>query len=114
MLLKQIDCVDHKIELVFDEFTTEINIGRGPLLKISDTKLSRKQAQIIKFDGGSDTYELSTVNTGKKCYFKLKEGDEWTLVESKVELENESYFSLLPEKYIFQVILDKNKRLDKE
>ena len=113
MLLKQIDCVDHKIELVFDEFTTEINIGRGPLLKISDTKLSRKQAQIIKINS-NDTYELSIVNTGKSCYFKLKDSDEWNLVESKVELENESYFSLLPEKYIFQVILDKNKKLDKK
>ena len=112
MLLKQIDC-DQEIDLVFDEFTTEINIGRGPLLKISDTKLSRKQAQIIKING-SDTYELSIVNTGKSCYFKLKDSDEWNLVESKVELENESYFSLLPEKYIFQVILDKNKKLDKE
>ena len=109
MLLKQIDC-DQEIDLVFDEFTTEINIGRGPLLKISDTKLSRKQAEIIKIDGtGSNTYELSIVNTGKTCYFKLKEEDEWSLVESKVELENECYFSLLPEKYIFQVILDKHK-----
>ena len=103
LLLKQIDCGDHKFELDFDH-QKQINIGRGPLLKISDTKLSRKQAEIIKID---DTYELSIVNTGKKCYFKLKDEDEWSLVESKVELENECYFSLLPEKYIFQVILDK-------
>ena len=109
MLLKQIDNSgpgdkdENEIELIFDEFTTQINIGRGTLLKIKDTKIAKQHAQIIKINTGH-TYELSTANTGKTCYYKLKGDDEWTLVQSKVELKNESYFSLMPEKYIFQVM----------
>ena len=66
-------------------------------------KIAKQHAQIIKINAGH-TYELSTANTGKTCYYKLKGDDEWTLVQSKVELKNESYFSLMPEKYIFQVM----------
>ena len=98
MFLKQIDG-DVLVELDFNEEDAFV-LGRGPLLKITDTKLSRNQAQIKKVN---DSYEFSGVK-GKQCYFKLKETDEWSQSDEIVELQDKCFISLMPEKYVYEVI----------
>ena len=103
MNLKRIDEKSAPIPLNFDENST-IFLGRGPLLKISDTKISRNHAQIVKVR--DDTFEFSNVKS-KPCFYKLQETDQWTqLADSeKVKLENNSFIKLTTESYIFQVDL---------
>ena len=104
MLLKRLD----DLGVAIDELTVDANegviLGRGPLLKITDTKISRNHAKII-YD--NEKQSLVFMNTGKKpCYIKqTKEEKEFSFVEKdeSIEIGGGSIFGLLPDQYIYEI-----------
>ena len=104
MILKRLD----DLGVAIDELTVDANegviLGRGPLLKITDTKISRNHAKII-YD--NEKQSLVFMNTGKKpCYIKqTKEEKEFSFVEKDecIEIGGGSIFGLLPDKYIYEI-----------
>jgi hypothetical protein len=82
---------------------TELILGRGPVLKITDTKVSRNQAK-IHFDPVAKKFTFVNLSV-KPCYHKIKEDDDWTFVEKDeiIPLENDHVIGLLPHKFIYQI-----------
>ena len=104
MILKRLD----DLGVAIDELTVDANegviLGRGPLLKITDTKISRNHAKII-YD--SEKQSLVFINTGKKpCYIKqTNEEKEFSFVEKDecIEIGGGYIFGLLPDQYIYEI-----------
>jgi len=104
MILKRLD----DLGVAIDELTVDANegviLGRGPLLKITDTKISRNHAKII-YD--NEKQSLVFMNTGKKpCYIKqTKEEKEFSFVEKDecIEIGGGYIFGLLPDQYIYEI-----------
>ena len=104
MILKRLD----DLGVAIDELTVDANegviLGRGPLLKITDTRISRNHAKII-YD--NEKQSLVFMNTGKKpCYIKqTKEEKEFSFVEKDecIEIGGGYIFGLLPDKYIYEI-----------
>ena len=104
MILKRLD----DLGVAIDELTVDANegviLGRGPLLKITDTKISRNHAKII-YD--NEKQSLVFINTGKKpCYIKqTKEEKEFNFVEKDecIEIGGGSTIGLLPDQYIYEI-----------
>ena len=70
MLLKRVDDLGVAIEKLTVNPIEGVILGRGPLMKITDTKISRNHAKIVYND---EKKSLVFINTGKKpCYIKKK------------------------------------------
>ena len=104
MLLKRVDDLGVAIEKLIVDPIEGVILGRGPLMKIADTKISRNHAKIV-FD--NDKKSLVFINTGKKpCYIKQKkENEEFSFVEKdeSVEIFDGSIIGLLPDQYIYEI-----------
>ena len=104
MLLKRVDDLGVAIEKLIVNPIEGVILGRGPLMKITDTKISRNHAKIVYND---EKKSLVFINTGKKpCYIKQnKENEEFSFVEKdeSVEIYDGSIIGLLPDQYIYEI-----------
>jgi len=115
MFLKRLDDLGVAIEKLIVDPNEGVILGRGPLMKITDTKISRNHAKIVI---DSDKNCLVFINIGKKpCYTKEnKEEEEFSFVEKdeSVEIGNGSVIGLLPDQYIYEIndweVCDKEKK----
>merc|ERR1712223_2143460 len=104
MFLKRLDNLGVAIDKLIIDHSEGVILGRGPVTKITDTKISRNHAKII-YD--EEKKSLVFINVGKHtCYIKRsKEETEFSLVEKNksVEIGDGSVFGLLPDKYIYEI-----------
>ena len=114
MFLKRVDDLGVAIEKLIADPNEGVILGRGPLMKITDTKISRNHAKII-FDNEKKC--LVFINIGKRpCYVKQKkEQEEFSFVEKDetVEISSGSIIGLLPNQYIYEINGWKNCDKDK-
>ena len=104
MFLKRLDNLGVAIDKLIIDHREGVILGRGPVTKITDTKISRNHAKII-YD--EEKKSLVFINVGKHtCYIKRsKEETEFSFVERNktVEIGDGSVFGLLPDKYIYEI-----------
>jgi len=118
MILRRLDDQGVAIEELSVDLNEDLILGRGPLMKITDTRISRNHAKLT-FD--KEKKLLVFMNIGKKpCYVKQKQTEvekEFSVIEKdeSIELENGSVFGLLEDQYIYEInellINDKSKEV---